>query len=245
MSIKTSTRKTAESDIAAICRETGPNGYPVGCNDEGDLIEITDNECCGGVFFRGEQSIAVALAELSDMAWRDAHREWLVQIATGDIRPTAEDESYAAYVETQLHDCATRYGKEDMSNEFYYGMMIGKLRALIWLGGRMWENDGLVREDDEPFVIRRSWSEVFKQQVIVCEKVWWNRHQNLLYNISVGTEKIGCEEIFARAKKAARRVERKYGRKNLGWSDFDWSILNGQFSALRWLLGDEWDNLDT
>jgi len=46
--------------------------------------------------------------------------------------------------------------------------------------------------------------------------------------------------------KAARNVERRYGKKNLGpWDDFEWGMINGKLSALRWILGDEWDMLDT
>ncbi|MNR32650.1 hypothetical protein D3C85_1502550 [compost metagenome] len=29
------------------------------------------------------------------------------------------------------------------------------------------------------------------------------------------------------------------------WSHFEWGTINGKLSAIRWMLGDEWDNLDT
>lgn len=52
--------------------------------------------------------------------------------------------------------------------------------------------------------------------------------------------------ILEGAKQSARKLERKYGVENLGpWDDFEWGMINGKLSALRWILGDEWDMLDT
>jgi hypothetical protein len=44
----------------------------------------------------------------------------------------------------------------------------------------------------------------------------------------------------------AREVEKRHGKGNLGpYDDFEWGMINGKLSALRWVLGDEWDFLDT
>jgi hypothetical protein len=56
------------------------------------------------------------------------------------------------------------------------------------------------------------------------------------------------EGFYEGMLKAMRRAEKKYGKKNLRdyyHNDFEWGMLNGKLSALRWVLGDEWDNLDT
>jgi hypothetical protein len=43
-----------------------------------------------------------------------------------------------------------------------------------------------------------------------------------------------------------RRIEETYPATELGpYTDFEWGMLNGKMSALRWVLGDEWDFMDT
>lgn len=58
--------------------------------------------------------------------------------------------------------------------------------------------------------------------------------------------KVIVDDILAGAIRSAERLERKYGKDNLGpYSKFDWGMINGKLSALRWVLGEDWDELYT
>jgi len=41
------------------------------------------------------------------------------------------------------------------------------------------------------------------------------------------------------------KVREKYPEVVNDLSEFEWGMINGKLSALRWALGDEWDFLDT
>jgi len=88
-------------------------------------------------------------------------------------------------------------------------------------------------------------SEIWKAEQEFFDRVWYYRHMNLMYSVKYKGEKID-PGVLKLAKAAAKRLRKKHGMgitKVL--SDWDWGYMNGKFAALRWVLGEEWDFLDT
>ncbi|KWS24575.1 hypothetical protein AL062_13045 [Pseudomonas syringae pv. syringae] len=90
----------------------------------------------------------------------------------------------------------------------------------------------------------------------LVDKVWYNRHMNRMYRLEhgeiqivpQGTKRYGNDvihrNILEGALASAEKVREKY--EDTGpWDDFEWGMINGKLSALRWILGDDWDMLDT
>lgn len=91
----------------------------------------------------------------------------------------------------------------------------------------------------------RSEKEIIKAIDELFDKVWYDRHQ-LLKDRVMSKKKTIDPKIWEGALRSAQKVEKRYGRKALGpWKDFEWGMINGKLSALRWVLGDDWDMLDT
>lgn len=91
----------------------------------------------------------------------------------------------------------------------------------------------------------------------LVDKVWYNRHMNMMYRIEHAEIKVGANgaenetdafeihpSILQQAQAVAERIREKYDDTG-PWDDFQWGMINGKLSALRWVLGDEWDMLDT
>ncbi|HEX6435682.1 MAG TPA: restriction endonuclease, partial [Candidatus Binatia bacterium] len=88
----------------------------------------------------------------------------------------------------------------------------------------------------------RSTKDILRAEEEFFIKVWYGRKQSAAAYRAQGTP----EYIIKGMLKAKRDAEKLYGKKNLGpWDDFEWGMLSGKLSALRWVLGDEWDMLDT
>ena len=124
----------------------------------------------------------------------------------------------------------------------------------------LWEQEW----DQQP----RGLTEILKWMDRLTTQVWHNRHMNREYWVEKGKIKIVTKEQWeaARAKtgkynqnlmideiwkgalKAARAAEKKLGPGVEGagpYTDFEWGMINGKLSALRWILGEDWDELYT
>jgi len=119
------------------------------------------------------------------------------------------------------------------------------------------ETDDLVAElayHDEP----RNLSEIMPLLDKLWDQIWYNRHQNLAYKIEVGEvgiideynpkehQRTVVRSVWEGALASARRMEEKWPGELGPWDDFEWGMLSGKMSALRWVLGEDWDStLDT
>lgn len=105
--------------------------------------------------------------------------------------------------------------------------------------------------------------ELLEAEHRLIKQVWYNRHWNLRTSIERGKHRLVSSEAWEKlppkkrinttvdtvwegALAAAKRTEDELGPDGIGpWSDFEWGMINGKLSAIRWMLGDDWDMLDT
>ena len=96
-------------------------------------------------------------------------------------------------------------------------------------------------------ILRRNDRAILEAEREFMDVIWYDRKLVLFQNLKEGKETID-PEIKKGMLAAMRTVEKKYGKKKLRnyyHNDFEWGMLNGKLAALRWVLGDEWDMLDT
>lgn len=113
---------------------------------------------------------------------------------------------------------------------------------------------------------QRDFSEVLTAVDQLTTAVWHNRHMNTQWAIDNGTHWVvtrsewdsgfaadrrysqthTIDTIWKGALKSRAKARKKLGEGNYGpYSDFEWGMVNGKLSALRWILGEDWDELYT
>lgn len=120
-----------------------------------------------------------------------------------------------------------------------------------------------VRFDREYNHESRRLSELVDAERTLTQQVWYNRKWVLIDRVEKGRLRLVKKEEWDKAKPqkqrgmiidtvwegmlaGMKRAEEELGPDNIGpWNDFEWGMINGKLSAIRWVLGDEWDMLDT
>lgn len=168
------------------------------------------------------------------------------------------------FITHNVNDFSTRNGNQKLPHEDFSGVFdsnrsqyfINLPEALNSINPDL--VDEIEFENDWDFEFR-TFSEILEVEKELEQKIWYNRHKFREHLITTGKiALIGREEydiktsskniikdIWEGALESARKVEEIYGKDNLIFDDFEWGMINGKLSALRWVIGDEWDNLDT
>ncbi len=156
-------------------------------------------------------------------------------------------------------DGGTRYPHADFAGFFshLHSQYFTSLQAALieYLPHEMEELSFEFDFHEEP----RALSEVLAYLNKLWDQIWYNRHKNREHKIASGEHKLvdrwqrskaqstTVRSVWMQAQEAARKMEEKYGLDELGpWDDFEWGMLSGKMSAIRWMLGEDWEStLDT
>jgi hypothetical protein len=92
----------------------------------------------------------------------------------------------------------------------------------------------------------RGLDEILAAEKEMFDKVWYERSIRHDRELLTDGKHEELEEHRRIAAPGRERVEKTYGVDNLGpYDNLELGMLHGKMSALRWMLGNEWDFLDT
>jgi len=126
-----------------------------------------------------------------------------------------------------------------------YGLGVDGLNAIL-LGHFGDEIEELFADtyfEEEP----RKLNEIMAAEQEHFDRVWYHRSLQHQYQLEDAGDDREVERLIGIAGPGRARVEATYTEEGqLGpYTDFELGMLNGKLSTLRWLLGSEWDFLDT
>ena len=121
--------------------------------------------------------------------------------------------------------------------------------GLVEVLGEELGSDYLDEADDVEFIQNtsetRSLTDVLAAEHEFFDRIWYGRS---VIREELHPEKLAevSDSIKEGMMAARKRIEDTYGLESLPpVDDWEWGFLHGKLSALRWVLGEEWDFLDT
>lgn len=172
----------------------------------------------------------------------------LMEIYAECIAEAGEEESQFAFVTHNKEDFGAinkKHPHPDFAASFSEGKSYYFVKLIDALRHFMPDIMSDIEAEQEWEEVPRSLTQILEIETELYDKIWYNRHQNLVYKAKTGIDSVTKQHVEI-GKAAAKKKEKQYGKANLGpYSDFEWGMLNGKLSAIRWVMGSEWDFLDT
>lgn len=185
-----------------------------------------------------------------------------------DAFATRDAEDVFAFVTHNTNDFSkkgadTRLPHEDLESLFDGTRSRYETNLSILLGEFASDLIEEIRFEREYSQESRQLSELLEAESKLTTQIWYGRKWGIINRVESGAVKIVPKETWDDATPEERRnlivdsiwegmnaamksAEEEFGADELGpWTDFEWGMLSGKLSAIRWVLGDDWDMLDT
>jgi len=184
-----------------------------------------------------------------------------------DALSQRENEDVLAFVTHNIHDFSQKGADTRLPHPGLQALFDGAYsRYSTNLGALLNEcASDLIEEitfDREYSQESRPLSELIEAEDKLTTQIWYGRKWGIIGSVESGKQKrVSAEvlkastpeqrqglimsEIWDGMIAAMKSAEERYPSELGPWTDFEWGMLSGKLSALRWVLGDEWDMLDT
>lgn len=170
----------------------------------------------------------------------------------GDVSAgCGKDEQYC-FITSNSDDFSTQQGDRRLPHPDIAGMFDGATSTYFLgvdgLGSVLADYFG--EEFDEVLAMSdfqedpRTLGEILEAEQEFFDRVWYERSVVHTTRYEQGDSAI-TEESYRVSKEAQARVLARRSDVRLCESNFEWGMWNGKLSTLRWVLGSEWDFLDT